>query len=165
MIVLMSFSVFMYSWKCRKSALEIKQNTVFSFTQIRSTVFLTPFSTWIELRKYSERFLSKCQKQSFADVLQNMSSEKFRKFCTKIPVSQSLYNQVADPRLGLQLDYKETPTQEFSCDTCEIMKNIFFYRTPIWEHFLWLHLQLTYKLKIYFTKVTGKHLWRRLFCK
>ena len=38
-----------------------------------------------------------------------MSSEKFRKFCTKISVSQSLYNQVADPRLGLQLDYKETP--------------------------------------------------------
>ena len=28
--------------------------------------------------------------------------------------------------LGLQLDYKEIPTQEFSCDTCEIMKNIFF---------------------------------------
>ena len=36
-----------------------------------------------------ERFLWlwKCQKQSFPDVLQNMSSEKFRKFCTKIPVS------------------------------------------------------------------------------
>ena len=112
-----------------------------------------------------ERFLWKCQKQSFPNVLQNMSFEKFRKFCTKIPVSQSFYNQVADPRLGLQLDYKETPTQEFSCDTCEIMKNIFFYRTPIWEQFRWLHLQLTYKLKIYFTKVTGKHLWRRLFCK
>ena len=78
-----------------------------------------------------ERFLWKCQKQSFPDVLQNMSSEKFRKFCTKIPVSQSLYNQVADPRLGLQLDYKKTPTQEFSCDTCEIMKNILFYRTLI----------------------------------
>ena len=109
-----------------------------------------------------ERFLWKHQKQSFADVLQNMSSEKFRKFCTKIPVSQSLYNQVADPRLGLQLDYKETPTQEFSSDTYEIMKNILFYRTLIWEHFRWLHQQLTY---IYFTKVTWKHLWRRLFCK
>ena len=34
----------------------------------------------------------------------NMSSEKFRKFCTKIPVSQSLYNQVPGLRLGLQLD-------------------------------------------------------------
>ena len=104
-----------------------------------------------------QRFLWKCQKQSFSDVLQNMSSEKF---CTKIPVSliKSLYNQVADPRLGLQLDYKETPTQEFSCETCEIMENIFFYRSPIWEHFLWLHLQLTYILKIYFTKVKGKHL-------
>ena len=55
-----------------------------------------------------ERFPWKCQKQSFSDVRQNMSSEKF---CTKIPVSQSLDNQVADPRLGLQVDYKETPTQ------------------------------------------------------
>ena len=59
-----------------------------------------------------------------------MSSEKFRKFCTKIPVSQSLYNQVADPRLGLQLDYKETPTQEFSCDICKTIKDTIFYRTP-----------------------------------
>ena len=114
-----------------------------------------------------ERFLWECQKQPFAGVLQNMSSEKFRKLCMTIPVSQSLYNQVADLRLGLQLDYKEIPTQEFSCDTCEIMKNIFFYRTLIWEHLRWLHLQLTYKLSIYFKelKVTGKHLWRRLFCK
>ena len=47
-----------------------------------------------------------------------MSSEKFCKFCTKTPVSQSFYNQVADPRTGLQLDYKETPIKEFSCDTC-----------------------------------------------
>ena len=105
-----------------------------------------------------ERFLCKCQKQSFADVLENMSSEKLCKFYTKVPVSQSLYNQVADPRLGLQLDYKETPIQDFSSYTCEIMKNISFYRTSILEHFRWLHLQLTYKLKIYFTKVTGKHL-------
>ena len=89
-----------------------------------------------------------------------MSSEKCRKFCTKILVSQSLYNQVPGPRLGLQTDYKETPTQEFSCDICEIIKNTLFT-----EHPQWLHLQLTYKLRIYFTKVTGKHLWRRLFCK
>ena len=25
---------------------------------------------------------------------------------------------------------KETPTQNFSCDFCEILKNILFYRTP-----------------------------------
>ena len=56
-----------------------------------------------------------------------MSSEKFS---TKIPVSQSLYNQVLDPRLGLQLDYKETPAQEFSCDICKTIKGTFFYRTP-----------------------------------
>ena len=94
----------------------------------------------------------KCQKQLFTDVLQNMSSEKFRKSSTKISVMQFLYNQVADPRLGLQTDYK-------------IIKNIFFYRTPIWEHLRWLRLQRTYKPKIYFTKVAGKHLWQRLFCK
>ena len=34
-----------------------------------------------------ERFIWKCQKQSFADVLQNMSSEKFIKFCAKLPAS------------------------------------------------------------------------------
>ena len=25
---------------------------------------------------------------------------------------------------------KETPTQEFSCEICEILKDTFFYRTP-----------------------------------
>ena len=35
--------------------------------------------------------------QSFADVLQNMSFEKFRKFRTKLPMSQPLYNQVTGP--------------------------------------------------------------------
>ena len=30
----------------------------------------------------------------------------------------------------LQLYQKETPTQGFSCDFCEIFKNTFFYRTP-----------------------------------
>ena len=51
--------------------------------------------------------------------------KNFANFARKY-LSQSLYNQVADPRLGLQLDYKETATQEFSCDPYEIMKNIFF---------------------------------------
>ena len=32
---------------------------------------------------------------------------------------------------SLQLYYKETPTQMFSCEFCEIFKNTFFQRTPL----------------------------------
>ena len=32
---------------------------------------------------------------------------------------------------GLQLYDKETPAQVFSCEICEIVKNIFNYRTPL----------------------------------
>ena len=31
---------------------------------------------------------------------------------------------------ALQLYYKETPWQVFSCEICEIFRNTFFYRTP-----------------------------------
>ena len=31
---------------------------------------------------------------------------------------------------GLQLYYKEIPTQMFSCESCEIFLNSFFYKTP-----------------------------------
>ena len=65
------------------------------------------------VRSRSQMFFKICHLKNFANFA--------RKY-----VSQPLYNQVADPRLRLQLDYKEIPTQEFSCDTCEIMKNIFF---------------------------------------
>ena len=34
-------------------------------------------------------------------------------------------------RLGLQLYYKETPTQVFSCEICETFKNTFLYRAPL----------------------------------
>ena len=37
----------------------------------------------------------KLQKQSFADILQNSCSLKFRKFYRKTPVLQSLFNKVA----------------------------------------------------------------------
>ena len=53
--------------------------------------------------------------------------------------------------------------RSFPVILAKLWRTSFFNKTPIWEHFRWLHLQLTYKLKIYFTKVTGKHLWRRLF--
>ena len=32
--------------------------------------------------------------------------------------------------VGVQLYYKETPTQVFSCEICEMFKNIFLFRTP-----------------------------------
>ena len=42
---------------------------------------------------------------------------------------QSLFNKVAGIA-GLQLYHKETPTQVLSCESCEILKNSFFKRTP-----------------------------------
>ena len=55
----------------------------------------------------------KLQKQSFADVLQNRCSKKFRKFHRKIPVLEYLFNKVA----GLMV---------FFLEVCEIFKNTFF---------------------------------------
>ena len=39
-----------------------------------------------------------------------------------------LLNKIAD--LGLQLYYKETPTQVISCKICDIFRNNLFYGTP-----------------------------------
>ena len=44
----------------------------------------------------------------------------------KIVVLKNLANFTA----GLQLYKKETPTQMFPCEICEIFKKTFFYRTP-----------------------------------
>ena len=41
---------------------------------------------------------------------------------------ESLFDKVAD---GPQLYQKETPTQMFSCEYCDIFKSSFFYRTPL----------------------------------
>ena len=46
---------------------------------------------------------------------------------------ESLFNEVA----GLQLYQKETPTEVFSCEFCEIFKNTFFR-----EHLRWLLLSI-----------------------
>ena len=37
---------------------------------------------------------------------------------------------ICAPVSGLQLYQKETPTQVFCCEICEMFKNTFFYRTP-----------------------------------
>ena len=41
--------------------------------------------------------------------------------------SESVFDKVA----GLQFFQKETPTQVFSCEYCEIFKDSFFNRTPL----------------------------------
>ena len=78
---------------------------------VMSNVFSTPLSTRIQLREYSERFLWKCQKKWFGNVLQNMSSEIFCKFCTKY-LSRGLF------------------IIRFSFNICENFKSTFLYRIP-----------------------------------
>ena len=41
------------------------------------------------------------------------------------PVLESLFNKVFN-----KVYYRDTPTQAFPCEFCEIFKNTFFYRTP-----------------------------------
>ena len=39
----------------------------------------------------------------------------------------------------LQLYWKETPTQVFSCEHCEIFKNSYFYRKSLVDAWMWSH--------------------------
>ena len=58
----------------------------------------------------------------------------FRNIHMKTTVLESLFNKVA----GLQACNKETPTQVFSCEYCEIFKNTYFeerLRTSVSEVF------------------------------
>ena len=65
---------------------------------------------------------------------------KFHKLHRKRPVLESLFNKVA----GLQAYTLETPTQVFSCETCNYFKNTYFKE----------HLQTTASDRIYiFTQV------------
>ena len=87
-------------------------------------IFRTPFP-----KNTSEGLLLKVlckifQKQSHGGgLLKRFETSTGKHLC------QSLFlNKVAG--WGLQLYKKETPTYVFSCEFCEIFKNIFFYRTP-----------------------------------
>ena len=42
-----------------------------------------------------------------------------------MPVFESVFNRIADLQ-GCNVTKKKTPTQVFSCDICEIVKNIYF---------------------------------------
>ena len=73
-------------------------------------------------------FIEHHQKQSFADALQNGVLKNFENSKGK-HLCQSLFLKNLQAE-GLQLYLKNTPTQVFSCEVCEIFRNTFFYRTP-----------------------------------
>ena len=55
------------------------------------------FDSFIHAKVIIRDGFEKKQKQSFANVLQNRCSEKFRKFYRKTYVLESLFDKVADP--------------------------------------------------------------------
>ena len=66
------------------------------------------------------------QKQSFADVLQNRCSQKFRKFHRKAIVLESFLIKLRAFRPATLLK-RDSNTGVF-CETCKIFKNTFFYK-------------------------------------
>ena len=83
--------------------------------------------------------ISKIQKKSFADVLQNRCSWKFRNVHRKAPVLESLFNKHA----GLKTCnfFKKRLKHVFSCKICDIFKNTFFT-----EHIWWQLLEISHEL-------------------
>ena len=70
------------------------------------------------------------QKQPLTDVLQNScSSIFFLNIVKKTTVLESPFNKVASLKVCIFIK-KGTPTQLFFAKYCEILKKIFFYRTP-----------------------------------
>ena len=69
----------------------------------------------------------KLQKQSFADILQERFSYKFRNFHRKIPVLESLFNKVA--RLKTCNFIKKRPQHR-----CFLVKLAKFLRTPLLQN-------------------------------
>ena len=65
------------------------------------------------------------QKQSPRGVLKNFAKFTGKRLCQSI-----FFNKVADLRPA-DFIKRETVVQVFSCEFCEIFKNIFFYRTPL----------------------------------
>ena len=66
------------------------------------------------------------KKQSLADVLQNRCSKNLANFTGK-HLRWSLFLETLQNSSPVT---SETLTQVFSCESCEIFKNIFFYRAP-----------------------------------
>ena len=81
------------------------------------------------------------QKKSSEVVLWKRSSEKFCNILRKKPVVESDFNNISG--IGLQLYQKETPTQVFFCECCEVFKNIYFENITFPKGVLWTpHLVL-----------------------
>ena len=78
------------------------------------------------LNRQMSFFKNNFQKKSFADVLQNRCSSKFRKFYRKTPVLDSPFNK---------LFQNETPTQCFPVKFAKFWRTYFFR-----EHLWWLLL-------------------------
>ena len=74
------------------------------------------------------------QKQSFAEVLQNRCSSKFRKFLRKITVLESLFNKVVDLQ-AWNFIKKDSNTGAFLWHLRNFLKTPFFI-----EHLRWLLL-------------------------
>ena len=70
------------------------------------------------------------QKQAFTDVLQKRCSQKFGNIRKKTPVLESHFDKVAGLKAWIFIK-AETPTQVFSCEYCEIIKNNFFLEHPL----------------------------------
>ena len=81
------------------------------------------------------------QKKSSEVVLWKRSSETFCNILRKKPVVESDFNNISG--IGLQLYQKETPTQVFFCECCEVFKNIYFENITFPKGVLWTpHLVL-----------------------
>ena len=81
-------------------------------------------------QKSEEDVMTKfCQKQSFADFLQNKYSENLRKFHRKKPVLESLLNKVA----GLKVSnfIKKRLQRRCFCVKFQKFLRVLFYRTPL----------------------------------
>ena len=72
-------------------------------------------------------FIKWCESSPSQTFFQKDVFKNFCKFHRKNPVLESLFIKI----LGQTCNFiKETLTQVFSCEICEIFKNTFFQRTP-----------------------------------
>ena len=73
------------------------------------------------------------QKQSSGGVLWKGIPKKFAKFTGKHLCQSPFFNKVVGLRPAKACNFikKETLAQLFSCEFCNISKNIFLYRTPL----------------------------------
>ena len=87
------------------------------------------------LKSEEDVMIKFCQKQSFADVLQNRCPSKLRKFHRRKPVLGSLLNKVVGPKVCNFI--KKRPQHR-----CFPVKCLKFLRAPfLTEHLWWLLLE------------------------